>query len=277
MKKDFIRKPHEISYKDIEISLGVPWIEKNIINEFINYIVFGDSIHQVNFTEYEAVTGAWFINRKKQFDTYSNVNTKYGTLRYNALYIIEATLNLREIKIYRLCDNKLDEEETIAVLEKQNLINEEFKKWIWLDEDRKWQIEEAYNQIFAGYTKHNFDGQKIIFPEMNKEFDLFNYQKDAVQRIISTPNTLLAFDVGAGKTYIMIAAAMKMREMGISHKNMFVVPNNIVGQWEKIFTTLYPKAKVLTVESKTFKPKIRDLFGNLSYDDCQESLVSDEA
>ena len=93
---------------------------------------------------------------------------------------------------------------------------------------------------------------------MNKNFTLFDYQKDAVQKIISTPNTLLAFDVGAGKTYIMIAAAMKMRQMGISRKNLFVVPNNITGQWEKIFTLLYPKAKILTVEPGTFKPALNE-------------------
>lgn len=92
---------------------------------------------------------------------------------------------------------------------------------------------------------------------MDEHYKLYDYQKDAVQKIISTPNTLLAFDVGAGKTYIMIAAAMKMRQEGISRKNMFVVPNNIVGQWEKIFTTLYPKAKLLIIEPKSFKPEIR--------------------
>lgn len=257
IKKGVKREPHEILYKDIAISLGAPWIGKNIINGFVNHIVFGDISHRENFVEYEPVTGAWFINRKKGFDTYSNVTSKYGTSRYNALYIIEAALNLREIKIYCQYENKLDESETIAALEKQKLINEEFKRWVWLDEDRKWQIEEMYNQMFADYKKHSYDGQKLVFPEMNSDFNLFDYQKDAVQRIISAPNTLLAFDVGAGKTYIMIAAAMKMREMGISRKNMFVVPNNIVGQREKIFTTLYQYAKALTIEPKTFKPQMR--------------------
>lgn len=270
IKKEVNREHHDISYKDIEVSLGAPWIGKNIINEFVNHIVFGDISSKVNFAEYEPITGGWFINRKKGFDKYSNVTAKYGTPRYNALYIIEATLNLREIKIYNQDGNKLDEDETIAVLEKQKLIDKEFKNWVWLDEDRKWQIEEAYNKMFSCYKKHNFDGSKLDFPEMSTDFNLFDYQKDAVQRIISSSNTLLAFDVGAGKTYIMIAAAMKMREMGISQKNMFVVPNNIVGQWEKIFTTLYPEAKVLTVEPKSFKPqrrqKVLSQIKNGSYD-----------
>lgn len=255
VRKEVVRHPHDITYKDIDVSLGVPWIDKEIINDFANYILFGDIKLRQNLVEYEPVTGSWFINNKRGYNN-SNITSKYGTMRYNALFIIEATLNLREIKIY---DNGtvFNESETIAALEKQKLIKKEFKRWVWEDDDRKWQIEEAYNQMFAQYSDKKYDGSKLLFPEMNPDFGLFEYQKDAVQRIISTPNTLLAFDVGAGKTYIMIAAGMKMREMGISQKNMYVVPNNIVGQWEKIFTTLYPNAKVLTVEPKTFKPQMR--------------------
>lgn len=254
-KKEVIRPPHEITYQDIEVSLGAPWISKDIIDDFISYMISGNHKERYHLAEYEAVTGAWHINGKNQYRN-SNITSKFGTNRYNALFIIEATLNLREIKLYDEKGN-FDEGETIAVLEKQKLINREFRIWVWEDDDRKWQIEEAYNKIFAKYHNETFDGSKLLFPEMNPEFELFEYQKNAVQRIISTPNTLLAFDVGAGKTYIMIAAAMKMREMGISHKNMFVVPNNIVGQWEKIFTTLYPRAKVLTIEPRTFKPQMR--------------------
>jgi len=255
VKKEVIRPPHKITYRDIEVSLGAPWISKDIVNDFVNYIMYEDNITRNKFVEYEPVTGAWFINEKRNF-TCSNIDAKFGTLRFNALFIIESTLNLREIKLYDY-NGSFNESDTIAALEKQRLINDEFKSWVWEDEDRKWQIEESYNKMFAKYTSEKFDGSKLLFPEMNPEFKLFEYQKDAVQRIISTPNTLLAFDVGAGKTYIMIAAAMKMREMGISQKNMFVVPNNIVGQWEKIFTTLYPRAKVFIVEPKTFKPQMR--------------------
>lgn len=145
----------------------------------------------------------------------------------------------------------------MAALEKQRLINEEFKRWIWLDEDRRWQVEEAYNKIFTQYEVQKYDGSHLQFPDMSPAFSLFDYQKDAVQKILTSPNTLLAFDVGAGKTFIMIAAAMKMRAEGISRKNLFVVPNHIVGQWEKIFTDLYPKAKVLAIEPKSFKPMMR--------------------
>ena len=255
VQKTVERPPHEITYENIEVSLGAPWVSVDIVNEFANILFLGRDKCYRNLVEHEPITGAWFVNEKRCSNN-SNIDAKYGTPRYNALYILEATLNLREIRIYD-SDGDLDEADTVAALEKQRLINEEFQKWVWEDEDRRWQIEEAYNKIFAGYEQHRFDGSGLVFPEMDPEYDLYEYQRDAVQRIISAKNTLLAFDVGAGKTYIMIAAAMKMREMGISHKNMFVVPNNIVGQWEKIFTTLYPRAKVLTIEPKTFKPEMR--------------------
>ena len=251
------RVPHEIPYTDIEVSLGAPWISVDIINDFISHIMYGRETGYY-LCRYEPVTGNWFIDDKRAGYVMNNRNLTviYGTERYNALYILEASLNLREIK---LCDKdgKYDERETVAALEKQKKIEEEFKRWIWLDEDRRWQIEETYNKMFSGFKRESYDGSGLTFEGMNEECGLYGYQKDAVKKILESKNTLLAFDVGAGKTYIMIAAAMKMRLDGISRRNMFVVPNHIVGQWEKIFTELYPKAKVLAIEPKTFKPEMR--------------------
>lgn len=250
------RVPHAIPYTDIEVSLGAPWISREIVGDFIGHIL-GRSSGCVGHVEYEPVTGNWNIREKKWLGSgNTNAEVKYGLERYNALYIIEATLNLREIKLFDN-GNEYNERDTLAVLEKQRLINEEFKRWIWLDEDRRWQVEEAYNKIFTQYEVQKYDGSHLQFPDMSPAFSLFDYQKDAVQKILTSPNTLLAFDVGAGKTFIMIAAAMKMRAEGISRKNLFVVPNHIVGQWEKIFTDLYPKAKVLAIEPKSFKPLMR--------------------
>lgn len=252
------RIPHIIKYTDIEPSLGVPWISKEIIDDFIKYILSDDITRSFFYCcDYEAVTGNWKV-KNKSYSRSVNSIMKYGIPRYNALYILEATLNLREIKLYKDGGRVYDEENTIAALEKQQYIIKTFKEWVWQDQDRIWEIEEAYNKIFAGFKKREYDGSKLTFPKMNPDFCLYPYQKDAVQKIISEKNTLLAFDVGSGKTYIMIAAAMKMREMGISRKNMFVVPNNIVGQWEKIFTDLYPEAKVLTIDPKNFKPNQRE-------------------
>lgn len=255
-EKEVVRKPHDIPYTDISVYPGAPWIDRDIIEDFYHHIMFGRRYIQ-DYVRYEPVTGSWHIDEKK-FMGRDNVNAeiKYGIERYNAAFILEATLNLREIKLYD--DGTIyNEMDTIAALEKQKMILEEFNNWIWLDEDRIWKVEEAYNNLFAGYDVKKYDGSKLKFPNMDQRFELYDYQKDAVSKILNSKNTLLAFDVGAGKTYIMIAAAMNMRLEGISRKNMFVVPNNIVGQWEKIFTDLYPNAKLLTVEPKTFKPQMR--------------------
>ena len=257
------RTQHTIPYTNIEVSLGVPWVSAEIINDFVyhilnrSYSIVNGGYYKPNYVEHELITGNWFI-RDKKYLGYGNsfAEGKYGLKRYNALYIIEATLNLREIKLF---DNGKDynEADTLAALEKQKIINQEFKRWIWEDEDRRWLVEEAYNKMFAQYKPNACDGSRLTFPDMSNRYTLYPYQKDAVQRILDNKNTLLAFDVGAGKTYIMIAAAMKLRQEGISRKNLFVVPNHIVGQWEKIFEELYPKAKILAIEPKSFKPQMR--------------------
>ena len=249
------RLPHAVAYTDIEVCSGAPWIHPHIIAEFISWLL--DIQFPKECVAFEPVTGSWSIHGKNYY-TYRNTRavTTYGLERFSALHIIEATLNLREI---RIMDSKgrCSERDTLAALEKQKRIIQEFKSWIWQDADRRWEVEEAYNRIFAQFGTVTSSGSALTFPEMAPDFSLFPYQKDAVQRILQTPNTLLAFDVGAGKTYIMIAAAMTLRREGTSRKNMFVVPNHIVGQWEKIFTSLYPRAKVLAIEPKGFKPEIR--------------------
>lgn len=257
------RTQHDIPYTDIEVSLGVPWVSAEIINDFVyhilnrSYSIVNGAYYKANYIEHELITGNWFIRDKKHLGNGNSfAEGKYGLKRYNALYIIEATLNLREIKLF---DNGKDynEADTLAALEKQKSINQEFKRWIWEDEDRRWLVEEAYNKMFARYKANFCDGSRLTFPDMSSRCSLYPYQKDAVQRILDNKNTLLAFDVGAGKTYIMIAAAMKLRQESISRKNIFVVPNHIVGQWEKIFEELYPKAKILAIEPKSFKPQMR--------------------
>lgn len=250
------RVPHEIPYTDIEVSLGAPWISVNIINDFIAHILGETQPITPHYCSYEPVTGNWYIEQKRSLNDRTNATVKYGTPRYNALYIIEASLNLREIHL-RDRDGKYEEAETIAALEKQKVIEQEFRDWVWLNEDRRWEVEEAYNKMFSGYKAKSYDGSKLCFEDMSDQFELYPYQKDAVQKILDSKNTLLAFDVGVGKTFIMIAAAMKLRREGISRRNMFVVPNHIVGQWEKIFSDLYPKAKVLAIEPKSFKPEMR--------------------
>ena len=265
IKEKSVRKKHAITYEDIEVYPGAPWISKEIISEFARYLVSMDHGGKKFYNgcqfikvNYEPITGNWFIEQKQFANGIVSSTVKYGLPNYNALHILEATLNLREIRLSKKNSTEVDEESTLAAIEKQKQIIEFFKEWVWQDEDRIWEIEENYNNMFGDYHKERFDGSKLEFPDMDVKFELYDYQKDAVQRIISEKNTLLAFDVGAGKTFIMIAAAMIMRQRGISRKNMFVVPNNIVGQWQKIFTDLYPHAKLLVIDPKSFKAPVRE-------------------
>lgn len=246
------RREHAITYRDIEVSLGVPWVSLDIVQDFVRDVFkIKDSKYAVF---YESITGHWSCTRCEYIN--KEVQSVYGLPHYNAFRILEATLNLREIKIYD--GTVYNQGETLAALEKQKQIKEAFSSWIWQDEDRRWEIEEKYNRMFENCEIKQYDGKALEFVGMNeKMIGLFDYQKNAVQKIISTPNTLLSFDVGSGKTYIMIAAAMQMRQSGVSDKNLFVVPNNIVGQWEQMFCLLYPAAKILTVEPKSFTPEKR--------------------
>ncbi len=254
------RAPHDIPYTDIEVSLGVPWVSEQIIDDFCYVLRTGDEklaerMHWAHkIIRYEPLTGYWYVEDKQRtahwYGDRTRLERTYGLPSYNALYILEAALNLREIR-------RETKEETLAAQEKQEAIEKLFKEWVWQDEDRRWEIEEAYNKIFQDCRAKEYSGRELKFPEMSPDVTLFNYQKDAVMRVISEKNTLLAFDVGAGKTYIMIAAAMKMRQEGRSRKNLFVVPNHIVGQWELIFKQMYPAAKVLSVDPAAFRPQLR--------------------
>ena len=176
----------------------------------------------------------------------------------------------------------VDREETINAVEQQQKMIKEFQRWIWSDPARKKRLYDIFDEKYACVKRRNFDGSFLTFPGMDKSVRLYHYQKNAVARIIFSPNTLLAHDVGSGKTYIMIAAGQELRRMGLSKKNMYVVPNNIVGQWRDIFLKMYPNANILCIEPKNFTPSKRervltDIAGN-DYDgiiitySCFESI-----
>lgn len=215
----------------------------------------------------------------------------YGTIKLNALYILERTLNMKSVTVTVITDcpsNKsgkkrvVDREETINAVEQQQKMIKEFQRWIWSDPARKKRLYDIFDEKYACVKRRNFDGSFLTFPGMDKSVRLYPYQKNAVARIIFSPNTLLAHDVGSGKTYIMIAAGQELRRMGLSKKNMYVVPNNIVGQWRDIFLKMYPNANILCIEPKNFTPSKRervltDIAGN-DYDgiiitySCFESI-----
>lgn len=258
-----------VPYTEIKVSLGVPWISAEIISDFAEQVLKAEKryryeydkalkmsipVEAIPLVRHEKITGSWYVDKYRVTSAPEMVQL-YGISRFDALHVLESALNIRPIRLY---DGKeYNVQASLAAQEKREALEAAFEEWVWQDEDRIWEIEEAYNRMFGEYKPVAFDGSKLKFPGMNPAISLFPYQRNAVQKIISTPNTLLSFDVGSGKTYIMIAAAMSMRKSGLSPKNMFVVPNNIVGQWEKMFTDLYPDAKVLAVEPRSFKPEKR--------------------
>lgn len=266
--------PSTVATKDIYITLGSPWVPADVIDDFIEYLLGDWRRHWYSIndeedfhTKHDELTGTWEIPFKSRYNHDVKVTRTYGTDRINALHILERTLNMKSVAVTDevVCNTNssgkkrvINQSETILAIEKQNKMIKVFQKWVWEDERRKERLETIFENNFSCIRRRIFDGSFLRFPNMSPAINLYPYQKDAVARILFTPNTLLAHDVGAGKTYVMIAAAMEMRRMGLSEKNMFVVPNNIVGQWKNIFYAMYPSANILCVEPKSFAPSKRE-------------------
>lgn len=259
--------PEPVSTDDIYITLGSPWVPVDIIDDFIGYIL---NMRTGSFsrTKHDEFTGTWEVCCKNEYYCRTNVasTVTYGTPRIDALHILERTLNMKNVAVTDeiVCQANasgkkrvVNQSETMLVLEKQQKLIKEFQKWVWQDSDRKERLEIIFENNFSCVRRRIFDGSFLNFPTMSKDIQLYPYQKNAVARILFTPNTLLAHDVGSGKTFIMIAAGMELKRMGLSYKNLYVVPNNIVGQWSSIFKTMYPSAKLLCVEPKNFTPAKR--------------------
>ena len=271
--------PPTVATNDIYITLGSPWVPADIIDDFILHL-FGDPFKHCRYNQavidrmmeswktiHDEITGTWEIPCKSRYNDSVGVRETYGTDNLEALYILEKTLNMQTIVVKdKICcatnasgvKRVINKAETAAAIEKQQKLIKEFQKWVWEDDARKERLERIFENNFSCIRRRIFDGSFLRFPDMSTQINLYPYQKDAVARIIFTPNTLLAHDVGAGKTYVMIAAAMEMRRMGLSEKNMFVVPNNIVGQWKNIFHEMYPSADILCVDPKSFAPSKRE-------------------
>lgn len=248
---------------DIYAALGSPWIPTDVIDDFIEYLC-GD-IHKrwisstsksAFATMHDELTGSWELPYKNRYGKSIASTTTYGTYRLNALEIIEKTLNLKEIAIYdtdRTSGKRiLNHPDTLDALEKQRKINEKFTSWLWTDPDRSRRLKTIFKNQFRQRVRRRYDGSFLQFPEMSDSVQLYPYQKDAVARILFSPNVLLAHEVGCGKTYVMIAAGMELKRMGLSQKNMYVVPNNITGQWHSLFLQMYPDAKVLCIQPQDF-------------------------
>lgn len=270
--------PSTVTSKDIYVTLGSPWVPTDIIDDFILHLLGDPLKHYHNVrkkelimcgykTKHDELTGTWEIPEKTRYRHSVSVSETWGTGRMEALRILEHTLNIKTVVITDevSCPENasgvkrvINKEETMAAVEKQQKMIRSFQDWIWKDPERKKRLEEIFEEQYGCVRRRIFDGSFLEFPTMSPQISLFPYQKNAVARILFTPNTLLAHDVGSGKTYVMIAAGQELRRMGLSEKNMYVVPNNIVGQWEKIFLSMYPDARLLCVEPKVFRRDSRE-------------------
>lgn len=266
----------ELTTDEIYITLGSPWVPTDIIDDFILHMIGIDKVNgkypeeaepflQSQYSvRHDDVTGIWEIPEKTRFrksrehGKYEEYNYSiYGTNRMDMLYLLENILNMKTIAIYDTPDPKakiriINQNETVKILEKQDKMISEFKNWVWDDDKRKARLQGAYCRRYGNIRKRVFDGSFLDLPDMNPEIQLRKHQKDSIARIIFSPNTLLAHDVGAGKTYTMIAAGMELRRLGKSQKNLYVIPNNILTQWVEMFRKMYPNANLLVVNNKNF-------------------------
>lgn len=270
--------PPTVATKDIYVTLGSPWVPTDVIDDFIVYL-FGDPLKYCSYygnkdsipeeykTIHDEITGTWEIPCKSRYNHSVGVSRTYGTDKLEALHILEKTLNMKTVAVTEEINcptnvsgkkRVINKADTVEAIEKQQKLIAAFQKWVWTDDARKERLEIIFENNFSCVRRRIFDGSFLEFPTMSKSVNLYPYQKDAVARIIFSPNTLLAHNVGAGKTYVMIAAGQEMKRMGLSTKNMYVVPNNIVGQWKNIFLVMYPNAKLLCVDPKTFIPNKRE-------------------
>ena len=262
-------QPKDLDASEIEVRLGATWIDPSYIREFM-WETFETPFYQQRMIDvnYSAFTAEWNI-RNKNAVSYSNIAAymTYGTERANAYKILEDTLNLRDVRIYDTkhdADGRerrvLNSKETTLAQQKQQAIRDAFRDWIWRDPDRRHTLVARYNELFNSTRPREYDGSHINFAGMNPEIRLREHQLNAVAHVLYGGNTLLAHEVGAGKTFEMVAAAMESKRLGLCHKSLFVVPNHLTEQWSGEFLRLYPSANILVATKKDFEPKNRKKF-----------------
>ena len=262
-------QPKDLDASEIEARLGATWISEDYITRFM-----AETFHTPRYyvgskvkVQYAEVTGQWNV-MGKNVDSYGNalVTSTYGTQRANAYRLLEDALNLRDTKIYDTVQDtegehrELNRKETMLAQQKQELIKEEFKEWIFKDLHRREDLCKIYNERFNSIRPREYDGSHIQFVGMNPEITLMPHQKNAVAHVLYGNNTLLAHCVGAGKTFQMIAAGMESKRLGFSQKNLYVVPNHLTEQWGSDFLRLYPGANILVATKKDFEPANRKRF-----------------
>ena len=263
-------QPKDLDASEIEVRLGATWVDPEYITQFMGetfktpWYYLGKEID----VRYAEVNGQWNISGKNR-DSYGNtrVTSTYGTRRVNAYKLLEDALNLRDTKIYDTVEDAegntrrvLNRKETMLAQQKQEMIKEAFKEWIFKDLERRETLCKKYNELFNSNRPREYDGSHIRFVGMTPEITLMQHQKNAVAHILYGDNTLLAHVVGAGKTFQMIAAGMESRRLGLAQKCLYVVPNHLIEQWGSDFLRLYPGANILVSTKKDFEPANRKKF-----------------
>ena len=261
-------QPKDLDASEIEVRLGATWIEPEYITQFMgelfdtpNYLL-GRQVE----VRYAPVNGQWNVSGKNADYRNPRVTATYGTQRANAYRLLEDALNLRDTKIYDTVQEDgtekrvLNKKETMLAQQKQEMIKDAFREWIFRDMGRREKLCRKYNELFNSIRPREYDGSHIQFVGMTPEITLMPHQKNAVAHILYGHNTLLAHCVGAGKTFQMIAAGMESKRLGLSQKNLYVVPNHLTEQWGSDFLRLYPNANVLVATKKDFEPANRKKF-----------------
>ncbi|MCM1284745.1 MAG: DEAD/DEAH box helicase family protein [Acetobacter sp.] len=261
-------QPVDLKPNDISVHLGVTWIPIKYIEQFMYELL--DTPYHIKSkirVHYNEVADSWNIEHKSADNINLNVTQKYGTDRKNAFHIIENTLNLRNVKVFDYEENDegkrvaiLNKDETTIAQQKQKIIKQKFKDWIWRDPERRDTLCKLYNEKFNCIRPREYDGNHIVFEGMNPEITLRPNQRNAVARGIYGGNSLFAHCVGAGKTYTMAAIAQESKRLGLCTKSLFVVPNHIVPQWASEYLTLYPSANILVATKKDFETRNRKKF-----------------
>ena len=275
-------QPKDLTASEISVRLGATWIPPEIVQQFIYEFLDTPRYAQWKIKlHYSPYTSEWSIENKSYDTSNLKVYRTYGTDRINAYKIIEETLNLKDVRIFDYVEDEegrkkpvLNKKETTIALQKQELIKEGFKEWIWKDPQRREKLCKLYNEKFNSTRPREYDGSHITFNGMNPEIELREHQKNAVAHILYGGNTLLAHAVGAGKTYEMTAAAMKSKRLGLFSKSLFVVPNHLTEQWAAEFLQLYPAANILVATKKDFETKNRKRFcGRIATGDYDAIII----
>ena len=260
--------PKELEASDITVRMGATWIPEKDYKSFMFHLLKTSASNRWNIDiKYTDFTGEYRVEGKSIDKGNDLANFTYGTSRVSAYKLIEDTLNLRDTNVYdQIVDENgkkssvLNKEETMLARSKQEIIKEEFKNWIFDDIDRRTRLVKEYNERFNSIRLREYDGSNLTFDGMNPEIELRPHQRDAIARGLFGGNTLLAHEVGAGKTFEMIGIAMESKRLGMSSKAMFVVPNHIVEQFGREFNDLYPAANILCATEKDFTPDKRKRF-----------------